>query len=133
MKEKEIIDEVFDEINSALKDPEGIVKHQRRLAFSLSLGVVYLIEKYLNKQKVLKSGAKINHLWLKKKKENVKKLLLNQIICNIKDVKNIDILLDLAFKIEKDRNEIAYGKPVSEKLLKEKINLFLDLKNEVEK
>ena len=128
-----IIKEVLDEIESSLKDPNGIVSHQRRLAFSLSIGVVYLIEYYLKKENVFKSGGKINHLWLKKKKENVKKLLLNQIICNIKDVKNIDILLDLAFKIEKDRNEIAYGKPVSEKLLKEKINLFLDLKNEVEK
>ena len=52
MKEikKEIIEEVLDEIDSALKDPKGIVSHQRRLAFSLSLGVVYLIEKYLTKE-----------------------------------------------------------------------------------
>ena len=34
--------------------------------------------------------------------------------------------------IEKDRNEIAYGKTASEKLLNEKINLFLELKKEVE-
>jgi|SRR3989338_9736181 len=135
MKEikKEIIEEVLDEIDSALKDPKGIVSHQRRLAFSLSLGVVYLIEKYLTKEKVLKSGAKINHLWFKKKKENVKKAISRQIISPIENVKSFDNLLDLAFEIEKDRNELAYGKSVSENILKEKINLFLDLKKEVEK
>jgi len=130
--ENEIIKEVLDEIESALEDNKGIVSHQRRLAFSLSLGAVNLIENYLKKQNVLKSGAKINHLWLKKKKENVKKLISNQIVCPIENLKEIDEILDAAYKIEKERNEIAYGKLVSEKMLKEKINLFLNLKKVVE-
>ena len=37
--ENAIIKEVIDEIESALKDTKGIIAHQRRLAFSLSLGV----------------------------------------------------------------------------------------------
>ena len=45
-KNTEIIKEVMDEIDSALKDPNGINSHQRRIAFSLSLGVVFLIEEY---------------------------------------------------------------------------------------
>jgi|SRR3989344_1576595 len=130
-KYKEIIDEVIDEIETSLKDPKGIILHQRRLAFSLSFGIVTLLEFYLDKLNVLKPGAKINHLWLKKKKENVKKLISDQITSQIGSIKNIDKILDIAFEIESERNELVYGKKVSEKILKEKINLFLDLKKEL--
>jgi len=131
-KYHEIIKEVLNEIGSALNDPKGIVSHQRRLAFSLSLGVVSLIENYLNKISVLKSGAKINHLWLKKKKENVKELISKQIICPVENLKNFDKILDMAYELEKERNELAYGKNVSESLLRKEINLFLNLKKEIE-
>ncbi|MEK6823961.1 MAG: hypothetical protein AABY06_02900 [Nanoarchaeota archaeon] len=132
-KKDEIIKEVLDEINSALKDPRGLKTHQRRLAFSLSLGCVNLIEEYLIKKDVLKSGAKINHLWFKKKPENVKKLISNQIVCPVENISNLDNLLKIVYEIEKERNELAYGKIVSEGFLGEQINLFLDLKKEVEK
>ena len=52
MKEErhiETLKEVLDEIETALKDVRGRVSHQRRLAFSLSLGVVNLIELYFHK------------------------------------------------------------------------------------
>jgi hypothetical protein len=127
-KNKHILKEVEEEIESALKDPKGLVAHQRRLAFSLSLGTVALIENCLNKSGVLRTGTKINHLWLKKKKENVKELISRQITCPIENIRDIDKILDMALELEKERNEIAYGKPVSEKLLKEKVNLFFELK-----
>ena len=132
-KKDEIIKEVLDEINSALKDSRGLKTHQRRLAFSLSLGCVNLIEEYLIKKDVLKSGVKINHLWFKKKPENVKKLISNQIVCPVENISNLDNLLKIVYEIEKERNELAYGKIVSEGFLGEQINLFLDLKKEVEK
>ena len=132
MKNEEIMKEVLDEIESALKDARGLAIHQRRLAFLLSLGAVSLIEEYLSKRNVLKSGSKINHLWLKKKKENVKKLITNIITCDIEDLNELDRFLDAAFELEKERNDLAYGKKVSEESLKEKINLFLELKKKVE-
>lgn len=134
MKEKyrEIFSEVMDEIESSLKDSRGLIIHQRRLAFSLSFGVVTLIEFYLDKLNVLKPGAKINHLWLKKKRENAKKLISSQITSQIDSIENINKILDVAFKIEGERNELVYGKKVSEDILKKKINLFLDLKREIE-
>ena len=122
----------MDEIEWALKDPKGIVAHQRRIAFALSLGAITLMENYLNNKGVLKKGAKINHLWLKKKKENVKSLISKHLISPIENLEKIDSILDKAFNLEKERNEIAYGKPVSEDKLKEKINLFLELKKEAE-
>ena len=134
MKEtyKEIFGEVMDEIESSLKDSRGMIMHQRRLAFSLSFGMVNLLEFYLDKLNVLKPGAKINHLWLKKKKENAKKLISSQITSQIGSIENIDKILDVAFKIESERNELVYGKKVSEDILNKKINLFLDLKKELE-
>ena len=53
----EIIEEVLDEIESALKSPKGIISHQRRLAFCLSLGIVYLLEYYLKKLNVFKKDT----------------------------------------------------------------------------
>lgn len=131
-KNKGIIEEVMDEIESSLRDSKGIVSHQRRLAFSLSLGSVILIEDYLKKKQVFKSGAKINHLWFKKKKENAKRFISNQITSQIESLPELDSFLDKIYEIEKDRNEMAYGKLISEEKLKEKINLFLNLKKEVE-
>lgn len=131
-KYKEIFSEVMDEIESSLKDPKGVIAHQRRLAFSLSFGMVNLLESYLDKLNVLKPGAKINHLWLKKKKENVKKLISNQITSQIDSIENINKILDVAFKIEIERNELVYGKKVSENILNKKIDLFLNLKKELE-
>jgi hypothetical protein len=131
-KNEEILQEVIDEIDSALKDPKGIILHQRRLAFALSLGTIALIEDYLTKKNVLKPAAKINHLWLKKKKENVKKIISKIVTCPIDNLEKLDNLLDLAFEIEKERNELAYGKNVNEKKLKQKIDSFLNLKKEAE-
>jgi hypothetical protein len=129
---EEIIKEVLDEIAVALEDSKGIVFHQRRLAFSLSLGAVTLIEIYLEKKNVLKQGGKINHLWLKKNKENAKKLISSQITSPIENLKEIDKLSELAFEIEHKRNELAYGPLASEKILREKIDLFLEMKREVD-
>lgn len=134
MKRKyaEIMEEVLDEIKSALEDARGISIHQRRLAFALSLGVATLIESYLDGQNVLKPGAKINHLWLKKKMENASVFISKQITCPIENLKKFDEFLGIAYKIEKERNEIAYGKKISEEDLKNKINLFFELKKETE-
>jgi hypothetical protein len=134
MKEgnREIIQEVLDEIELSLKDPRGLIFHQRRLIFLISIASVALLENYLEKLEVLKKGYKINHLWFKKKKENVKKLMSLIISCPIGEVEKIDEILDIIYGIEKDRNELAYGKTASEETLKEKINLFLELKKEIE-
>ncbi len=131
-EENKEIDEVLDEINSALKDSRGIVVHQRRIGFCISWGSVYLIEFYLKKLNVLKSGGKINHRWLKKNKENAKEYISNQITCPIEELFDFDNLLDIANKIESGRNKIVYEKIMSEEELRSYIDLFLKLKKEVE-
>ncbi len=39
-RHNEVLKEVLDEIDSALNDKSGLLSHQRRLAFSISLGAV---------------------------------------------------------------------------------------------
>jgi len=128
-KHNETLKEVEEEIESALKDEKGLISHQRRLAFSLSLGMSNIIELYFHKNNVIKQGSKINHLWFKKRKENVKTILQNQIISPIESIPEIDKIIEIATKIEEKRDDLAYGAPTSEKILQEKINLFLELRS----
>ena len=61
-KHEEIIKEVLDEIESALKDNRGLVSHQRRLIFSITLGAANLLELYFHKLNIIKEGSIVNHL-----------------------------------------------------------------------
>lgn len=127
----EVLKEVLDEIETALKDKRGLVSHQRRLAFSLSAGAANLIELYFHSLNIIKEGSQINHLWFKKRKEKVLAQLQKQIISPINSVENINKIIDLAIKIEEKRDDLAYGAPAEEKILQDKINLFFQLKEAV--
>ncbi|HIG93853.1 TPA: hypothetical protein HA242_07100 [Candidatus Woesearchaeota archaeon] len=129
---EEILKETMDEINAALQDSRGIVAHQRRLAFVISVSSVALLESFLQKRHVFKSGAKINHQWLKKKKDNVKIKLASQVTCPLESLPELDNFLEQSYALEKERNQMAYGKLVVEEKLQELINLFLKFKKEVE-
>ncbi|MEK6855696.1 MAG: hypothetical protein AABX66_00910 [Nanoarchaeota archaeon] len=124
--------EIEDEINSALADSRGLLVHKRRLAFCLSSGIAELLEKYLQKKKVLKVGYKINHQTLGRSRENVKVALADKITAPIDSLDKLDRILDIANKIESTRNIWAYGGKASEEDIMEAINLFLEIKKEVE-
>lgn len=127
-KHQEILKEVLEEIETAVKDSRGLAAHQRRLAFVISLGATTLLELYFHQLKIIKEGAKINHLWLRKKKETIKESLQKQIISPIDMIENIEAILDLAISLEEKRDDLAYGAIAEEKILKEKVNLFFQLK-----
>lgn len=130
-KHIEALSEVMDEIKSALEDPNGLEKHQRRLALMLSLGICELIEIYFHKLNIMKEGSRIKHDWFKQKR--VKEKLSNQVISDLSNVKNIDKIIDIAKGIEEKRDDMAYGAPIGEEdLLKHKINDFLKLKKMIE-
>ena len=133
-KEKHIeaITEVLDEIESALNDNKGLVAHQRRLAFSLSLGAVNLLELYFHNNNIMKEGSKIDHRWFKRKIERIFVSLENQITSQIRDIENISQIIKLMQKIEDKRDDLAYGAPATENILQEKINLFFKLKRLLE-
>ncbi len=127
-KTEEGLREVLEEIETALRDPRGLIAHQRRLAFSVSLGASLLVELYFHKKEVLKPGGKINHLWFRKQEKTILETLQHQITSPIKSLPQIDIIIELAKKIEEKRDDLAYGTPAEEKVLQEKIKLFLRLK-----
>lgn len=127
-KHEEILKEVDEEIKSALEDNRGLLSHQRRLVFMLSLGAENLLELYFHKLSIIKGGSKLDHRWFKRKKENIYENLQNQIIIDIKKVEKIDKIVDLIVKIEEKRDELVYGTPTGEETLQDKINLYLELK-----
>jgi len=125
-------DETSDEIDSALNDSRGLLFHQKRLAFCLSDGICNILENYLKEKGVLKPGAKINHQWLKKKKDNVLKILSERLITPIEKLPKLNAILDAAFKIEYKRNEFVYGVKTDDKILRDLIDIYLDVKKEIE-
>lgn len=127
-KHEEILKEVLDEIEAALKDARGLSAHQRRLAFCLSLGSVNILELYLHKSDIMKEGSQINHLWFKRSEEKILEYLQNQVTAPINSVGNIGNIVKIICKIEDKRDDLAYGAPASEKILQDKINLFFELK-----
>ena len=130
-KHFEALRETIDEINSALEDEDGLLKHQRRLALMISLGIAELIEVYFRKLQIMKEGSRIKHDWLKKK--DIKEILSNQITSSIDNIKNIDKILEICNKVEKRRNDLAYSSPLTEEdLLKEEINDFFEVKEIIE-
>ena len=127
-RHKEILNEVLDEIQAALKDQNGLLAHQRRLAFLLSLGAENLLEVHFHNLDVMKEGSKIDHRWFKKKQETIFEHLQRQITSPINSIEHIHKIIDIITKIEEKRDDIAYGTPTTEETLQEKINLFFDLK-----
>ena len=128
---KKAIAETLAEISSALEDPRGLVSHQIRLASMLSVGTVNLIELFLHGKGILKEGAKIDHRWLKREKENAKGQIINALITT-KLPEELDILLELARTIEIDRDNLVYGMQVKEDtILSRKINTCVEIKKNV--
>ena len=127
-KHEETLKEVSDEIETALKDKRGLLAHQRRLAFSLSLGAANIIELYFHKINIIKEGAQINHLWFKRKKEKTLEQLQNQIVAPIDSIANLNKAVEIVIKIEEKRDDLAYGAPATEEILQTKINLFFELR-----
>jgi len=129
---EEIVKEAIDEIETALQEVQGLLSHQRRLAFLISAGGVALLEAFLLKRQVLKPGVKLNHQWFKKNKENVKKTIARQLASPIESIAEMDQFLDQLYSLEKERNQLAYGKRSTEEKMKALIDRFLEFKKEVE-
>ena len=127
-KHDEILKEVQDEVETALKDRKGLLAHQRRLAFLLSLGAANLIESYFHRLNIIKEGSKIDHSWFKRKKQSIFEKLEKQITSPISSIGNINAIINIVIKIEEKRDDIAYGAPSTENALQEKINLFYELR-----
>ena len=131
-KHLEALKEVWQTLDEALKE-SSLLPHQRRLVTMLSLGLQHLIELYFHKLAIIKPGAQIKHNWFKAEEKRVKLQLQSVVTKTVSKIPRIDEVLTFSKELEKDRDELIYGGPVNnERLLKEKINTFLELKKIIE-
>ncbi len=131
-KHIEVLREVEDEIKAAMEDSEGLIKHQRRLALMISLGIAELVEIYFHKLGIIKEGSRIKHEWFKRK--SIKEMLSNQIVRPIDSVKRIDEIVSISNRIEERRNDLAYSSPLDEdEILREEISSYFEVKSIIEK
>jgi hypothetical protein len=126
-KHLEALAEVKETIETAIRDPRGIIVHQRRLMSMISLGVQHLIELHFHRLNVLKSGAQVKHDWFRLSKERVKLRLKAVTTKPLQEIEDVDFIIILASEMEADRNELVYGAPAPEAKLRRKIDLFLQL------
>lgn len=130
-KHTEVLKEVESEIASALEDPSGLIEHQRRLAFMISLGIAELVEVYFHRLSIMKEGSRIKHEWFKKSR--IKQILSNQITTPIENVKKMDEILAISKAIEERRNDLAYSSPLEgDEILREQINHYFETKKIIE-
>jgi len=129
----ETLKEVHETIEESIKDPRGFLPRQRRLAAMLSLGSAHLVELYFHRLNAIKPGMQIKHDWLQSEIKNIKIHLIGFLTKNIDNLPQSEKILSLAHEIELKRNELVYGVALKNDLiLKEKLNLFLELKKIIE-
>ncbi len=127
------LEEVKTAISEALKDPKGLLSRQRLLMAALSIGIQHLIELWLHKSKAIKPGALVKHEWFGSEKKKLKIKMIGVLTKNIDDIKDSSKILTLAREVERDRNDIIYGSPLTkDTVLREKMDYFLELKKAIE-
>jgi len=132
-KHIEAIKEVQETIEEAIGDPRGLLPRQRRLISMLSLGAAHLVEIYLHRQNAIKPGAQIKHDWFSSENRRIKLHLAGVLTKSFEALPNIDQVLYLSHEIEQKRNELVYCAALkNESFLREKLDLFLELKKIVE-
>jgi len=107
--------EVLDEAIS-----KDIVKRQRTIGFNCSAASADLLEIYLHKNDLIDPGFVIKHEWFKAKNKMKEKFMF--------DFDNKEKIIELLMKIEEKRNDLCYGAPKSETIVKDIILNFNKLK-----
>jgi len=107
--------EVLDE--SISKD---IVKRQRTISFNCSVASADMFEVYLHQKDFIDPGFIVKHEWFKSKNKIKEKFPF--------EFPNKDRILNLMGKIEERRNDLCYGSPKDEEVVKEVILNFNKLK-----
>ena len=96
---------------------------------ALSIGMQHLIELWLHKSHAIKHGASVKHDWFAAEERRLKLRLIGLVTKDISKLGNFDRIIGLAREIERNRNDIVYGAPLSsDSSLREKIEAYLELK-----
>jgi len=131
-KHRPALKEVRAYIEESLKNPKGLIPRQRLLMTALSLGMQHAVEMWLHKAGAIKPGASVKHEFFKSEERRLKIKLAGMLTKNISSLKNADSILSIAREIERSRDDIIYGVPLtSDRILREKIDLFFELKKAI--
>jgi len=110
----------------------GLLHRQRLLMTALSLGMQHIIELWLHKARAIKPGASVKHEFFKSEERKLKLKLAGMLTKDVTSIKNADPILSIAREIERNRDDIIYGAPLSnDAVLREKIDYFFELKKAV--
>lgn len=99
---------------------KDIVKRQRTIGFNCSVAATDMLEIYLHKKDLIDPGFVIKHEWLKSKNKLRDKFPV--------DFENKKQIVALMIHIEEKRNDLCYGSPKKEEVIREVILSFNKLK-----
>lgn len=90
------------------------------IGFHTALAATEVLELFLYSKNLFSLSARLNHRWLKSVKKINDKLSFN--------FPRKDEIVKLIYRIEKNRDELCYGKRVDEVIIKEQIEMLYKLK-----
>jgi len=117
-KHIEIIKESLEVIRDSMR--KSLVLRQSTIGFHTTLAATEMLELYLHKKNLFSLSARLNHRWLKSIKKVDEKLSFS--------FPRKNEIINLIYRIEKNRDELCYGKRVDEAFIKEQIEMFYKLK-----
>lgn len=110
----------------------SLLQRQRLLMMALSLGMQHVVELWLHKARAIKPSASVKHEFFKSEGRKLKLKLAGMLTKDIGSLKNADAILSIAREIERNRDDIIYGAPLTtDKTLREKVDYFFELKKAV--
>jgi len=124
------------EVNAYIDESlaKDLLQRQRLLMAALSLGMQHVVELWLHKARAIKPGATVKHEFFKSEERKLKLQLAGALTKDISSLKNAGAILSIAREIERSRDDIIYGAPLpSDRVLREKIDYFFELKKAVKK
>jgi len=121
---KNKIREHLEEIDDAIE--EGIEKKPVTLGFHCSACAIQYLEFYLHITQSIPIGKVIKHDWFKRPQTSQKKepLIERKLPVSFKEK---EIIYDLIYNLEEERNILMYGKPSKEQIIKI-LSTFLKIK-----
>jgi hypothetical protein len=114
----ETLREVFAALDLCIE--KGAENHQRTIGFHTSLGAAEMFEMLLHKKMLLSLSARSNHTWMRSQKRLREKIRF--------EFPRKEEILELLYLIEKNRDDLCYGKRVEIARIEEQLSLFQRLR-----
>jgi len=102
---------------------KGLKNSQRIIGLHISRAIIDLLSAYLHETNKINLGFQINHRWFKSKK----------VLKKLPDFKDKEKIINNIIKLELLSEDLSYSSPKSIEKIKEAINLFKKIEEEINK